>query len=246
MATRNPPGGSLLTLSVLGRVLEIECGDEGPQQASTGDADEFLALLNDDITIEVQKLRPDLYFVHAAAVERRGKALLLVAEAGGGKSTTTWALLHHGFRYLSDELAPVDLESMTVQPFPRALCLKSPPPEPYELPEPIPGGSRVTHVPVGSLPAEVVSDSVPLGALVFVEIDSGGADPRLRGLRPARAAQLLYAHALNPLAHIDDGLAGALRIAERVPCFELTATDLQRTSALLGNTMDELDQPGSG
>jgi hypothetical protein len=209
-------------------------------QARTADADEFLTLFNDDVTIELQKLRPDLYFLHAGAVERGGKAVLLAAEAGGGKSTTTWALLHHGFRYLSDELAPLELESMTVLPFLRALCLKSRPPEPYGLREAATVGSRVTHLPVQSLPGGVVNDPVPVGALVFVNRESGPAEPRLRRLRSARAAQLLYANALNPLAHADDGLAGALRIVERIPCLELVATDLQRGSELLTDTLDAL------
>ena len=30
----------------------------------------------------------------------------------------TWALSHHGFRYLSDELAPIDPGTLRVHPFP--------------------------------------------------------------------------------------------------------------------------------
>ena len=86
------------------------------------DDGEFLYMFEKDMTIETQKLRPDLYFVHAAVLELDGRALALVAPSGYGKSTTTWGLLHYGFKYLSDELAPVHLTTMHVNPFPHALC----------------------------------------------------------------------------------------------------------------------------
>ena len=82
---------------------------------------ELLFLLEKDLTVEMQKLRSDLYFLHAAVLGFRGKACLLVAPSGGGKSLTTWALLHHGFHYSSDELGPVDLNTLTVFPYPRLI-----------------------------------------------------------------------------------------------------------------------------
>ena len=85
---------------------------------------EFLYLFDRELTIELQKLRPDLYFVHGAALEYEGKVCLLVGPSKSGKSVTTWALLNEGFRYLSDELAPVDPKTLDVYPYPRALWLR--------------------------------------------------------------------------------------------------------------------------
>jgi len=45
------------------------------------------------LTIELQKLRSDLYFLHAAVLGFKGKACLLVAPSGGGKSLTTWGVI---------------------------------------------------------------------------------------------------------------------------------------------------------
>ena len=84
--------------------------------------DDMLFLLEQDVTVELQKRRSDLYFLHSAAIERQGKAWLLAAESGSGKSTTAWGLLHHGFGYLSDELSPIDLDSMRVFPYAHALA----------------------------------------------------------------------------------------------------------------------------
>jgi hypothetical protein len=92
-------------------------------------------MLKKELTIDLQKIRRELYFLHAASLSLAGQGLLIVAASGRGKSTTAWALLHHGFDYLSDELAPVDLGSLRVQFYPHALCLKKAPTLPYSLPE---------------------------------------------------------------------------------------------------------------
>jgi hypothetical protein len=87
---------------------------EGQEPLVASDDSEFLFLFEKGLTIDLQKLRSDLFFIHGAAIEFLGKAFMLVGPSGSGKSTTTWALLHHGFRYLSDELGPVDLESIHI------------------------------------------------------------------------------------------------------------------------------------
>ena len=69
---------------------------------SASDDGDLLFQMEKEITIEIQKRRPDLYFLHAAVLDYSDLGLLLVANSGGGKSTTTWALSHHGFQYLSD------------------------------------------------------------------------------------------------------------------------------------------------
>lgn len=63
--------------------------------------------------------------IHAAVVEKDGRALILAADPGSGKSTLCAALVHHGWRLLSDELALVDLQSGLVQPIARPISLKN-------------------------------------------------------------------------------------------------------------------------
>ena len=60
--------------------------------------------------------------LHAAAVERTGTgAILIAAPAGHGKSSLTMELIRRGFRFLSDDYAPVDLTTGTVSPYPRTV-----------------------------------------------------------------------------------------------------------------------------
>lgn len=62
--------------------------------------------------------------LHAAAVARDGELVLLAGESGAGKTTLTLALLDAGWTYLSDDLAPVAVESGLVHPFPKPLGVK--------------------------------------------------------------------------------------------------------------------------
>ena len=195
-------------------------------------------LLEKDLTVELQKRRPDLYFLHSAALEWNGKACLFAAEAGSGKSTTTWALLHHGFRYLSDELSPVDVESMRVFPYPHALCLKRRPPD-YPLPTDTIDLGRTLHVPVGSLPSETITEPLPLGAVFLVKYCPDLAAPELRAISAAEAGARLYLTALNALSHPNRGLDAAIRIAEQVPCFAVDSAALPATCALIRSVLDD-------
>ncbi len=208
------------------------------------DTDDALFLLEKDITVELQRRRTDLLFLHSAAIEWRGKVCLLAAEAGGGKSTTSWALLHHGFRYLSDELSPIDLNSMEVAPYPHALCLKRRPASPYLLPQQAIDLGRTIHVPVPCLPSAVITAPRPLGAVMLIRYSPEHSAPDLRRISAAEASARLYVTALNALSHPNRGLDAVVRIAERVPCFALDSADLPVTCALVRSAAEEAIQGG--
>jgi len=202
------------------------------------DDSEFLFLFEKDMTIELQKRRRDLYFVHSAVLEFAGNAFMLVAASGSGKSTTTWDLLHHGFHYLSDELGPVDLKTLEVYPYPHAICLKSEPPGPYPLPDKTLYTSRTMHVPIESLPSRVGSGPTPLTTIFFLHYRPETSGPVVHPISGAEAAARLFAHTLNPLAHLEDGLEGAIEITKRSTNFELVTADLPETCALVRATLE--------
>lgn len=205
----------------------------GPQACA--DLGELVYALEKDLTIELQVRRSELLFLHAAALEWQGRAVLLAGASGNGKSTTAWALLHRGFQYLSDELAPLELNTMTVHAFPHALCLKREPLPPYALPAgAIRLGLRI-HVPPQALPSPTVVGPRPLAAVFLVTHRPEIAAPRVRAMGRAEASARLYTTALNPLAHCNQGLDAAVQIAECTPCFAVEAAELARTSALVGS-----------
>jgi hypothetical protein len=211
----------------------ISIARSGQETKWTSDEGQFLYELEGDVTVELQLIRRDLFFLHAAVAEVGGKAYLFVAESGGGKSTTLWGLLHHGWRYMSDELAPLALSSLRVHAYQRALCLKSPPPQPYPLPPETISTPRTLHVPVQYLPAVSQQDSCPLMAVYFVKYCPDADRPSIRALSAAESSARLYANALNPLAHPNAGLDGAVQIAKSIPGFALESADLAATCDLV-------------
>jgi hypothetical protein len=180
------------------------------------------------------------FFLHSAAVDWRGSACLLAAESGSGKSTTTWGLLHHKFHYLSDELSPIDLGSMQVFSYPRALCLKRPLAPAYGLPPGALDLGRTIHIPAQSLPSATVSESRPLGAVFVAAHRPDLSRPNIRATSPAEASARSYVVALNALAHPNRGLDAVIRISETVPCFALSAAELSAICALICSTVERM------
>jgi hypothetical protein len=208
---------------------------------SASDDGDLLFQVEKEITIEIQKRRPDLYFLHAGVLDYNGLGLLLVANSGGGKSTTTWALSHHGFRYLSDELAPIDLKTLEVLPYSHALNLKRDPPSPYSLPNETLRTSRTIHVPAFALPGGSKGVPTCLGAIFFVSYRPD-VTPRATPISRTEAAARLFANALNPLVHPGEGLDGVLEIAARCSSFELVTNDLAQTCALVKQTIERVER----
>jgi HprK-related kinase A len=63
--------------------------------------------------------------VHAAVVEKNGRAAILAAPSGSGKSTLVAGLVLSGWRLLSDELTLVDRKTGWIHPLPRPISLKN-------------------------------------------------------------------------------------------------------------------------
>jgi len=63
--------------------------------------------------------------IHAAVIERAGRAMILPAPPGSGKSTLCAGLVARGWRLLSDELTLIDIDRRSVVPFPRPISLKN-------------------------------------------------------------------------------------------------------------------------
>lgn len=62
--------------------------------------------------------------LHAAAVSGCGTGIVLPGTSGAGKSTIACFLVQDGYKYLSDELALVDHETLELSPFPRCAMVR--------------------------------------------------------------------------------------------------------------------------
>lgn len=63
--------------------------------------------------------------LHASAVERGGKAVLMIGTSGSGKSTLAALLGEQGWRFMGDEFAMIDADSGFAHAFPRLISLKN-------------------------------------------------------------------------------------------------------------------------
>lgn len=63
--------------------------------------------------------------LHASAVEKDGKALIMTGASGSGKSTLAAMLGCKGWRFMGDEFVLIDLVTGDAVPFPRLISLKN-------------------------------------------------------------------------------------------------------------------------
>jgi HprK-related kinase A len=63
--------------------------------------------------------------LHASAVERDGRVLVMTGMSGSGKSTLSALLGLHGWRFMGDEFVLIDPDRGDAVPFPRLISLKN-------------------------------------------------------------------------------------------------------------------------
>jgi HprK-related kinase A len=114
--------------------------------------------------------------LHAATVEREGRALILTGESGAGKSTLSALLGECGWRLMGDEFALLDLEDGRLFPFPRAVSLKN-------------GAIRVMEAVAGAERFGPVLDGTPKGTIRHLK---PRAEAIARMEEPARPALILF------------------------------------------------------
>ena len=202
---------------------------------------ELIYLLEGDLVVQLQLLRAELLFLHSAVVSLGNEAHLLVGGSGAGKSTTCWGLLHHGFHYISDELAPISINEGLVTPYPHALCMKTPPPAAYPVPDATCATGRGYHIPPSAMPTAAITEKLPLRTIFFVDYQSGNGTSTVTPISHAEAAARLYSNILNALAHQNEGLDAARRVTEHVRCFRVLAGDLESTCDKIGRIVRARD-----
>jgi HprK-related kinase A len=178
--------------------------------------------------------------IHAAVLERGGRALLLPAPSGSGKSTLCAGLAFNGWRLLSDELALLDPARGVIAPLPRPVSLKN---ESIDVirkfaPEAIFGAvvretvkGSVAHVkPPGAAVAQAAETALP--AWVVSPRFTPGAAAALEPLPKARAFMSLVDCAFNYNVHGRNGFAALSRLIDTVDCYEFSYSSLEEAVAV--------------
>jgi HprK-related kinase A len=179
--------------------------------------------------------------VHAAVLERAGRALLLPAPSGSGKSTLCAALAFSGWRLLSDELALLDPVSGNLIALPRPISLKNQSIDVIRsfAPQAVFGAvvhetskGSVAHVrPPGDAVSRCAETAVP--TWVVSPRFAAGVDARLEPMPKARAFMDLVDSAFNYHVHGRDGFAALARLVDQVDCYSFSYSRLEDAVKIL-------------
>lgn len=173
--------------------------------------------------------------LHAAVLERHGRALVMPAPSGSGKSTLCAALLFRGWRLLSDELALIELQSGQLVPMPRPVSLKNASIEVIQrfAGERVRFGSVVHDTMKGRVghfaaPMDAIrrADERAIPGWVVLPRFSAGAETTITPLPKARTLMRLVENAFNYNVHREAGFQALADLVERSDCIEMTYGDL--------------------
>lgn len=88
-------------------------------------ADQAMPMLEWGLNWVISNHAHQYLILHAAVVEKNGRAMILPAPPGSGKSTLCAALINRDWRLLSDELTLVRLADGLIEPISRPVSLKN-------------------------------------------------------------------------------------------------------------------------
>jgi HprK-related kinase A len=178
--------------------------------------------------------------IHAAVVERDGRALLLPAPPGAGKSTLCAGLVHRGWRLLSDELALFDPTTGAIAPLARPISLKNASIDVIRRFAPDAVLSATVH---DTLKGSVAHMKPPSDAVrralepafprwIVVPRYQAGATSELRPLSRGRAFMHLAESAFNYHVHGRQGFELLATVVQGCDCYEFTYGELESAAQL--------------
>ena len=193
------------------------------------------------INLRIIARRSEFLQFHAASMGLRGNGFVFAGDSGCGKSTLAAILLSRGWRYLCDEFAMVEPKNLSLQPFPKAICIKAgsfPIIDRLELcfarnRDYIKGPKgRVGYINPGHQGTTAVGETLPCRFIVFPAF-CGRAVPRLEVISRTSTAMHLLRCAFNRHAFGDSALPVLARLVSESACFRLEVGDPAETGKLL-------------
>lgn len=186
-----------------------------------------------------------LAILHAGAVARDGRAVLLPGGSGSGKSTLTASLVRTGLAYLSDDLAPLDGRTGRVMPAPFAVCLKEGSwpvlsarfPALRRLRVVGSGARRRRYLDLSAAVCSTAAAGLSVGAIVFPRYRPDRL-ATLRRVPPLEALErLLEAGCWIPIT--SDHVSALLRVLSETPCYAIEYNGQEKGVALALKASDK-------
>ena len=184
--------------------------------------------------------------IHAAALERRGRALVLPGPPGSGKSTLCAGLVYRGWRLLSDELALVDTQDGEFVALSRPISLKN---ESIDLIRKFAPGVVISRPAENTLKGRIALSKPPResflrmrekarpGWIVFPRYTPSG-DIHLTPRSKAETFLEIAGNALNYNVLAEAGFGLTTEIVSQSECFQFSYGDLEAAVATLTTLAD--------
>jgi energy-coupling factor transporter ATP-binding protein EcfA2 len=208
----------------------------GHYETPVADPTDLVPVLELDLYHGVAERAAPGWLLHAAALEKAGRALVLVGPSGAGKTTLTLALVARGWRIATEEMVLIE-RSLAVRGLARPLHAPSNGPQhrampaswrqlPYPLRDAPTSALGVIAQPIA---AHRVTSPLLLGTLVRIDHGPDRA-ARFETMSPARAMEQLWPCTLR---QDDDGLAAAATILAAAPTRELVSSTIDEAVELI-------------
>lgn len=185
--------------------------------------------------------------LHAGAVEREGRALILTGPSGAGKSTLAALLGEAGWRFMGDEFALLDPADGRLWPFPRAVSLKNEALRLFDTVEPARLGPALEGTPKGTIRhlrpnAEAVArmDEPARPALILFPRFGAAIELAMRGVGPAEAFVRLTQASTNYVALAERGFDALTSLVTSVPSLAIDYGSSAEALDLIGRLWDEV------
>jgi HprK-related kinase A len=197
---------------------------------------EILPFLEWGINWRVIARRSDHLLLHAATLSKDGRGVILAGESGSGKSTLSAALLARGWQYCCDELAIIEPNTLHLQPFPKAICIKSTAFDtikklnltPFENKYYVKAlKGKVGYIRPQDVRPNAIAEPSPVRLVVFPRY-VGRDVPIVYPIRRGRAAFMLAQNALNRLTFQHDMMRVLTQIVQGVPCVGIESGRIDR------------------
>jgi len=169
--------------------------------------------------------------LHASAVEKDGRALVMTGESGAGKSTLAALLMAHGWRLMGDEFALVDMANGAIHAFPRLVSLKND--AIGAVAAAMPGarfGPLLAGTPKGDI-RHMVPDARAIGAMdeparpALILFPRFGQAGDVRGVAPSELFMRLTQASTNYVALGEHGFETLARLCRETPAAAIDYPD---------------------
>jgi hypothetical protein len=182
---------------------------------------DLLQAVKYEVVMGLLLVHPEFLWFHAGAVANDTGAVVFAAPGGGGKSTLVTQLYQQGWRYLSDDVLPLELATGHIFPFPQTPRVRQ------NTGELVPS-DRLWEVPKFDVSLDlntICRSPLPIQAIVFPSFNRE-TQAQISPCSPGTAALELLRNCINFTDHKQAAVQRICEIVKHLPAFKLSFSNI--------------------